>query len=184
MELKIQEYDIPPDTIVELNKRMILIFMGQPRLAKNILRNVLKKWSTRHHLIMNTVKDLVSGSHDAVKALQTNDVCGLGKLLSLYWQKKKTMAGNDSGVEPEGIRETIKILEDNNIIDGATLCGAGGGGILIAIIKKDRTRIEAKQCLNSYASTTNINIDSFLFYECEISCDGLSISIEESSDTA
>ena len=180
MEVKVQQHHLILRTIKELNQRLILLFMGQPRLAKNILRNVLKQWSTRQNLILNTVKDLVEGAHESVEALRNNDICRLGRLLSIYWTKKKTMAGMDSGVEPALVRDVLQILKKNNVIVGGTLCGAGGGGFLVAVAEKGMTQKDAKQCIEMHASSLPTrNVDSFSWYDCEVSCDGLTSFIKE-----
>ena len=176
MQLKVNQYNIGSEIENELNQRMLLLFTGQPRLAKNILRNVLRQWVSRKRLIVKTVNNLVKESHESVQAVNSGNIDKLGSLLSSYWTMKKTMAGSQSGVEPPDVKKVIDLLTEKNMIVGASLCGAGGGGFLVALTKKGKNYFDAKQCIEYYAESYNLNVDLFSWYDCQISVDGVSIS--------
>ena len=114
----------------QLSKRLVLVYCGKSRLAKNILQNVLRRWNTRNYDIMSTIQDLVHGAECAKVAFENNDILSIGKCLRNYWEQKKIMAGvgfsNNSNVEPDSVRKTLRILYELDEIIGGSLCGAGG----------------------------------------------------------
>ncbi len=173
MVVNVKRYKIPTKVTNELNQRMVLMFTGQPRLAKNILINVLRQWASRKQSIMNTVQNLLNGAHDSIEAVQCGNIDGLGTLISSYWAQKKAMAGEQSGVEPVVVQKVINLLHFHDLIVGATLCGAGGGGFLLAITKKEKDLSDVRKCVQSLEEAK-----TFLWYDCEISHDGLTLSEE------
>jgi len=174
MQLKVNQFSIPTNTEKELNSRMALCFTGQPRLAKNILRNVLRQWTRRSPAIVSAVNDLVRGAHESIQAIQNGDIDQLGKLITSYWSQKKIMAGSQSGVEPPVVKEVIELLTASNIIIGSTLCGAGGGGFLYLLFQKGKSASDAQNCLKD-AELSHGSVELFSWYECEISLNGLDV---------
>ena len=125
LRTKIQHIPLPQSVIQELNERLVLAFTGKPRLAKNILQNVLRRWCRRSDNIIDTVNGLAKGANHAISSLDAGDLNAIGSCMSLYWKHKKNMAGSKSGVEPEFVRELLLMLKDDGVINGGTLCGAG-----------------------------------------------------------
>ena len=147
-----------------MNKRLLLAFSGKPRLAKNILQKVLRQWARRSPIIVSTVQSLVDGAHQAIDAIKQNDHERLGRLINAYWSQKKVMAGEDSGVEPVEVQELFVKLTNKNVIDGATLTGAGGGGFMALLLREGRTAEEAKKIAAN---------ESITWYQCKICSEGL-----------
>jgi hypothetical protein len=57
------------------------------------------------------------------------------------------------------------------------LCGAGGGGFLLALAKKEKNTLDAKKYLEDNAKSEGLEFESFSFYDCEMSHDGITISV-------
>jgi len=127
LQTKTKQQKLSTETVNRLNERLILVDTGQPRLAKNILRNVLRRWARRSSDIVATVRELVSEASNAIDYATNGDLNGLGMCMSKYWDLKKTMAGESSGVEPENVNRVLQLLTSSKKIAGGTLCGAGGG---------------------------------------------------------
>jgi fucokinase len=171
------------------NDAIVLVFTGQTRLAKNLLVNVLRRWSKRTSGICQTVTALVNGAKKCRECIRSNDLDGVGKCLSEYWELKKIMAGPDSGVEPPEVSNLIRLLKDKfKVIRGAALCGAGGGGFLALIpidgmnasrlqeivVQDDRQGIENES--NSLQSS------QYSWHDCKLCDIGLTvIQLEEES---
>jgi fucokinase len=102
------------------------VFTGKPRLAKDILQNVLRRWARRKSDIVSTVQELVCGASEAVDSLMEGDFNRLGSCMSSYWEHKKIMAGLESGVEPDFVKSLLAFLHSRGDVVGGTLCGAGG----------------------------------------------------------
>ena len=126
LKTKVRSIDMPTSLREQLNSRLALVFTGKPRLAKDILQNVLRRWARRSNDIVETVELLVKGAHESVECLIKGDIDQLGTCISSYWEQKKIMAGPESGVEPDFVRSLLTLLQSKSCIVGGTLCGAGG----------------------------------------------------------
>lgn len=169
--MRVHSFHLTPQVVDDLNKRLILWDSGQPRLAKNILQQVLRRWATRSDEIMDTVKGLVHGASDAITCLKSGRIDDLGRVMNQYWQLKMAMAGRDSGAEPACVRYLIDFLQSKRCIVGASLCGAGGGGFLALLASEGFSRREVE------ALSMDTTVDSFSFHCCTVSEEGLLVEI-------
>jgi fucokinase len=126
LKTKVCSIELEDSVREELNKRLVLVFSGKQRLAKNILTNVLRRWARRSSDIVETVQQLVQGANESVECLRKGDLDSLGSCMSMYWEQKKVMAGPESGVEPCFVKSLLDLLRSKGCIVGGTLCGAGG----------------------------------------------------------
>ena len=178
LQTKVQRFDLSPELVDELNQRLCLVFSGKPRLAKNILSNVLRRWARRSGEIRTTVDGLVKGASEAIENMQARDLDKLGTVMSQYWQYKISMAGKDSGVEPSSVHSVLELLSSSGDIAGGTLCGAGGGGFLVMLASKGRTSEDIKATVsNSMNNANNTGFDSFSWHTCSVSKDGLVVDV-------
>ena len=173
LETKTTCYQLSVETINELNQRLILVDTGKPRLAKNILRNVLRRWAKRSSDIVETVHNLVSEASNAIQYATKGDLNSLGNCMSKYWDLKKTMAGESSGVEPENINKLLQVLTSSKLIAGGTLCGAGGGGFLALIATDGESRTEIEAAMN----IVGVDTKKFKWHSCTVATVGLLIDI-------
>jgi fucokinase len=75
LEIKINRLEISKETLESINQRLILIYTGITRLAKDLLLNVLRNWYLISPSIYNNVQELVQNAFRCAKALES------GKLL-------------------------------------------------------------------------------------------------------
>jgi galactokinase/mevalonate kinase-like predicted kinase len=174
LQTKTKQQKLSTETVNRLNERLILVDTGQPRLAKNILRNVLRRWARRSSDIVATVRELVSEASNAIDYATNGDLNGLGMCMSKYWDLKKTMAGESSGVEPENVNRVLQLLTSSKKIAGGTLCGAGGGGFLALITLEGTSRAE----IESAVSEAGTDTENFKWHYCTVAADGLLIDVE------
>ena len=139
MRLSIEQLQFDSDFRQRLDNSLVLVYTGQTRLAKNLLQNVLRRWSKRTPEIVANVSNLVDGAKDCQAAIQAGDLDALGNCLSKYWLYKKTMAAGSDGneddlpVEPPVVRYAMDTLQRLGLVRGASLCGAGGGGFMVLL---------------------------------------------------
>ena len=169
----IERVEVGRSTIEELDSRLILVFTGQTRLAKNILQNVLRRWSRRTPEIVRTIEALVRDAHRTSKALHQGDFETLAECLNSYWCQKKVMAGNESGVEPEVVRCVLAELFRHGEIVAGSLCGAGGGGFMVLITAKGRTMMDVKSTFDKSIVPLNEDATSFTWHQCQVSSEGI-----------
>lgn len=157
IEIKIERLEFTQ--VKELNERLVLVFSGTPRVAKNLLSCVLRRWSKHTDDSVSTMNQLVHDAEEAALALTPSftrenvdqDGMGLieqlGKFMLEYRKHKKIMIGD--GAEPREVTELISILQTVNAISGAILLGAGGGGFLALIAAKGLKGMDLKNIAES-----------------------------------
>jgi len=167
-----------------LNRRVLLAFTGQPRLAKNILVNVLRRWGQRTDEITKTVEELVAGAMEASDAAQASNIDKVGECLHRYWQLKKVMAGLDSGVEPRVVADVLNTLKRRDVIVGGSLCGAGGGGFM-AVITRDGVGLEEiKNIVDSTVLKVNKDVSLFSWHKATVDEVGLVVQVVDGESMA
>ncbi|CAF0853252.1 unnamed protein product [Rotaria sordida] len=120
----------------DFDERLILVYTGQTRLARNLLQCVLRNWYSG--TISQLFDELEENAIRAAEAVEQGNLSKLGECMSIYWQQKLRVA---PGSEPEICRRLIDLLTP--YIYGITLAGAGGGGFLAALAK---TTDDARKC--------------------------------------
>lgn len=177
---------IPPRVVVNeiklgehitkyINRQFFLIWTGTQRLAKNLLQNVLRRWNNRGSLMCKTIDDLVQGAEQCAVALKEGKLDVLGTLLTQYWEQKKEMAGDSA--EPEDVQIMIDSLVNAQLILGASLCGAGGGGFLCVLVKENVCKDDIQNVFGQVKLKGNYSI-----HECNLSKGGVTCEyIDDSS---
>ena len=177
LQMKVDRIPLDPKFQKALDDRLVLVFTGKTRLAKNILQNVLQRWASRTPEICEAVSGLVGGAEKAKQALLSSDLDAFGSCLSEYWDLKKIMAGPSSGVEPDVVKEVITVLEERDCIRGASLCGAGGGGFLVMVAQDGTSSSDMRSVLEKSLPAYATELASFQWHECTVSNQGLMINV-------
>lgn len=116
----------------ELNERLCLIYTGQRRLARNLLREVVGKYIGNDPDCIEVLSEIQKLSIQMKNELEQGSVDGFAKLMNRHWELSKKM---DAGCSNLCIEQIFYAIDD--LIDGKMICGAGGGGFLQVILKKD-----------------------------------------------
>jgi fucokinase len=169
----VERIDIPLETKDDLNCRLVLVFTGQTRLAKNILQNVLRRWARRTPEIVATVMDLVRDARNVAAAMSQGDLATVADCLNQYWGQKKIMAGDDSGVEPPVVKVVLEEMLERKLIDAGSLCGAGGGGFMVLLLSKDKTMEDVRDIFIREILPLQDDAKSFEWYTCTVSTKGI-----------
>ncbi|KAF9961636.1 hypothetical protein BGZ72_002727 [Mortierella alpina] len=132
IQIKSTPLELPSEFIQHFNSRMLLIYTGQTRLAKNLLQAVLMNWTGQHPEVVDTIHRLVSDATLSEDALKKGDISAVGAVLSRYFTDKRFLS--DTTLDhPPVVGKLLTHLEP--YIEGASLAGAGGGGFLTALLK-------------------------------------------------
>ena len=145
-------------TQAELQERFCLIYTGQRRLARNLLRDVVSRY--------------VGNEPDSVKAHQTirelaermktvllqGDIDGFAELLNRHLEQSVI-------INPETINTLINyiFMTIDDLVAGRFVCGAGGGGFLQVILKKGVTKESVQKRLQSSFQDFPVNV-----WDCEL----------------
>ncbi|CAF0975030.1 unnamed protein product [Brachionus calyciflorus] len=161
LEINVKELKISQEFKDAINKRLILIYTGLTRLAKDLLLNVLRNWYAISSEIYKNVTELVKNGFKCANSLENEDIVEFGKCVDRHRKQKLVMA---PGSEPESVVNLIKLLDP--LVYGMALAGAGGGGFLYAITKEADSKDEIRNLLETF----NVNMK---IYDAKISDDGI-----------
>ena len=181
--LKVERIPLSKSLKGELDRRVILVFTGMTRLARNILQDVLRRWSRRTDEVVKTVARNVTLADHCRDALVAGDVDKVGKILTDYSTiKVQGMAGEGSGALPKSCQTFISSLLERKMIQGASLCGAGGGGFMVLILSKDQSMEQVADFVVTELVPTHPECSGFTFHSCHICDEGLTTVILEEEE--
>jgi galactokinase/mevalonate kinase-like predicted kinase len=181
--LSVEQLHIDPSVREQLNGSLLLAFTGKTRLAKNILQNVLRRWSKRKPEIVETIAQLVTGAKSSRDAILAGDLDALGTCMTAYWEQKKIMAGDESsGAEPAVVRDVLSVLHDKKLIRGASMCGAGGGGFMAVLTASGVSSEDLQATLQRELADQSPELNDLTWHTCIICDSGLTLKVLEQSD--
>ncbi|PAV79578.1 hypothetical protein WR25_23985 [Diploscapter pachys] len=159
-----KQINTSPEFLENFNQRMVLIYTGKTRLAKNLLQQVLRNFYSGGDSC-NILQSMSSRVEDFAKFIEdgilpTSDI-------GHYYEAKKTLA---EGCEPENVRNLIRDMQTLDLFESVCLAGAGGGGYLYCYLKPGDSIEQLKSLLqknHSEMSLHAINVDLKPF---EITC--------------
>ncbi len=126
--------NLTPATKQELSERFAVIYTGQRRLARNLLREVVGKYIGSDPTALEVLGTLPKIALQMCAALENGDVDAFAKLLNEHWEQSKRL---DAGCTNTCIDQIFLSIDD--LIDGRMICGAGGGGFLQVVMKRGVT---------------------------------------------
>lgn len=130
-KLKVEYLDLDEITKTELQERFALIYTGQRRLARNLLRDVVGNYIGGKKESKEALEEM---KHLAVMMryeLEQGDMDAFARLLNEHWEVSKKL---DAGSTNTCIDQIFASCED--LLEGKFIAGAGGGGFLQVILKK------------------------------------------------
>lgn len=126
-----QKLNISEATLKELNERFAIIYTGQRRLARNLLREVVGKYIASNTDTCSALFGIQELARKMKVELECGNVDRFAELLNEHWELSKKL---DAGSTNTCIDQIFISIED--LIDGKMICGAGGGGFLQVVMKK------------------------------------------------
>uniref|UniRef100_A0A0N4X117 GHMP_kinases_N domain-containing protein n=1 Tax=Haemonchus placei TaxID=6290 RepID=A0A0N4X117_HAEPC len=154
----VEKIDIKEEFEKEINSRMVLVYTGKTRLAKNLLQEVVRGWFSGGP-IREVIASLESNVVQFVDSIKEGTMpC---ELIELYYNAKKTLA---TGCEPEIVTCLISQLKRESLIETAWLAGAGGGGFLYVWLKDgisvDQVRTFISRCGTAEMTVHTVTVDN------------------------
>ncbi len=184
----------------ELQERFVLIYTGQRRLARNLLRDVVGGYIGSRPESVRALKEMQSLAVLMRFELERGNIDEFAKLMNQHWKMSKLL---DSGctntcidqiflscedlivrfeLERGNIDEFAKLMNQHwkmsklldsgctntcidqiflsceDLIGGKFICGAGGGGFLQVILKKDVTKEELRARLRGVFQDSGVDV--------------------------
>lgn len=121
----------------ELERRLVLVFTGQERLAFDVLGKVVTKLRRRDGRLSAIMRELTSLAEAGHSALAYGDLDELGRVMAAAWRCNQEL---DPHCSNPAVDALLAPLADH--CSGWKLAGAGGGGFA-ALMAKDVTAAEA-----------------------------------------
>lgn len=115
----------------ELNQRLVLVYTGQRRLAKGILREIMGEYILSHPEKINRLDDIQKIAIMMKYELEKEHMDHFCELLNTHFEVLRKL---DRGSTNSYIDAIIKVCKP--YADGMMICGAGGGGFLQLILKE------------------------------------------------
>ena len=157
-ELKVEQIEISEKTKNELNERFCLIYTGQRRLARNLLRDVVGRYVGNETDSLFALNEIQRVAALMRFELERGKVDEFAKLLEYHWELSKKIDKGSTNTLIEQIFASV-----DHLIDGRLVCGAGGGGFLQVILKKGVTKEDVHQRLKAVFQDSPVDV-----WKCEI----------------
>ena len=152
-KIQVEYVKILPEIQQELAQRFALIYTGQRRLARNLLRDVIGRYVGNVPDSVNALAQIQSVARKMRTELESGSVDGFAALMNQHWALSQKV---DAGSTNTLINQIFTSVED--LIDGAMVCGAGGGGFLQVILKKGITKETVHQRLKEIFQDADVDI--------------------------
>ena len=157
-KLDVRHIEIPDDVKEELSERFALIYTGQRRLARNLLRDVVGRYIGNEPDALFALDEIQRVAALMRFELERGNIDAFAHLLNDHWELSKKL---DSGSSNTCIDQIFLAIDD--LIEGKMICGAGGGGFLQVTLKKGVTKQALQDRLHSIFQDCGVDV-----WECEI----------------
>ena len=156
--IKAQHIELDEKTRTELNDRFTLIYTGQRRLARNLLRDVVGRYIGNEPDTVYALNEIQRTAAPIRFELERGNVDAFAELLSEHWKLSQMI---DAGSSNTLIDQIFDSCDD--LLTGKMICGAGGGGFLQVVLKKGVCKEQLQARLKSVFSDTDISV-----WNCEL----------------
>ena len=153
-----QHIELKPETRQELNERFCLIYTGQRRLARNLLRDVVGRYVGNEPDSLFALNEIQKVAALMRFELERGNIDEFARLLNYHWELSQKV---DAGSTNTLIDQIFLSIED--LIDAKMVCGAGGGGFLQVILKKGVSGNQVHSRLKEVFQDNPVDV-----WECEI----------------
>ncbi|WP_010246412.1 fucose pyrophosphorylase domain-containing protein [Acetivibrio cellulolyticus] len=121
---------VSKETLHELNQRLVLIYSGQRRLAKSILRSIMGRYILNEPEALEILVEIQRLSVLMKFELEKGNIDKFSELMNIHREKIRKL---DAGSSNTYIDLIMKVCEP--YLSGIMFCGAAGGGFLIGVLK-------------------------------------------------
>ena len=156
--IKVEPVVLKEETLKELQERFALIYTGQRRLARNLLRDVVGGYIGNRKESLDALHRMKRVAVLMQFELEQGNIDAFADLLNQHWELSIQL---DKGSTNTCIQQIFMACED--LIDGKFISGAGGGGFLQVILKKGVTKADLRERLYAIFQDSGVDV-----WECEL----------------
>lgn len=143
----------------ELDERFCLVYTGQRRLARNLLREVVGRYLGSEPAAVDALQATRACVQDMRSALERGDLNTFAAYMDKQWSFAKQL---DSGCTNTCIEHIFRVCAD--LTAGKSICGAGGGGFLQIMLKEGVTKKQLADRLLDVYSDSGVAVWDSSFY--------------------
>ncbi len=151
--IRVLHLNMDPKAMEELNERFCLIYTGQRRLARNLLRDVIGRYIGSEPDTVYALNEIQRNAALQRFELERGNIDAFAELLGDHWKLSQMI---DAGSTNSLIDQIFDAAED--LLAGRMICGAGGGGFLQTVLKRGVTREDLQARLMSVFADTDIGV--------------------------
>lgn len=152
-KIQVRHIHVPEAARQELSDRFALIYTGQRRLARNLLRDVVGRYIGNDPDSLYALNEIQRIAALMRFELERGNMDAFTELLTEHWALSQKV---DAGSTNTLIDQIFNAIDD--MIDGRMIAGAGGGGFLQVMLKKGVTRQEVHARLKSVFQDNDIDV--------------------------
>lgn len=123
----ITKMNLKKKIIEDLERNLLLCYMGKPRLSSDVNRLVMDNFNRGNKKTINILKSIKDVTYEMKNALLKGDLMKFGFLFNEEWKNRKRL---HRLVTTTKIDRLVKLGLKNGAV-GAKLCGAAGGGSIL-----------------------------------------------------
>jgi galactokinase/mevalonate kinase-like predicted kinase len=152
-----------PDTLFGrdyANKTLLLYYTGLTRLAKNILREIVRGIFLNSPSHLRTIEEIGANAARAGDALQRCDYLELTRVIEQSWRLNQQLDAGTNTPEVQSILDSVKPH-----LAAAKLLGAGGGGYLLMFARDEDAAREIRRTLLAHPPNAGARFVDFSLSE-------------------
>lgn len=151
--IEVSYVTMPEEAKKELQERFALIYTGQRRLARNLLRDVIGNYIGGRKESVEALYEMKRVAAMMRFELEEGNIDGFAALFNRHWELSKKL---DAGSTNTCIEQIFLACED--LIDGRFIAGAGGGGFIQVILKKNITKEQLEERLHGVFQDSGVAV--------------------------
>ncbi|MBU3874200.1 bifunctional fucokinase/L-fucose-1-P-guanylyltransferase [Faecalicatena sp. AGMB00832] len=152
-EIHVEKVLLSDSVKEELQERFAVIYTGQRRLARNLLRDVVGSYIGARPESIEALKEMQPLAALMKFALERGNVDEFARLLNQHWELSKQLDQGSSNTCIEQI-----FLSCADLISGRFIAGAGGGGFLMVVLKRGITKTQLKERLHEIFQDSGVDV--------------------------
>ena len=149
----VSHVEIPEKAKQELSERFVLIYTGQRRLARNLLRDVVGRYVGNEPDSLYALNEIQRVAALMKFELERGNVDEFANLLDYHWELSQKV---DKGSTNTLIDQIFASIED--FTAGKLVCGAGGGGFLQVMLKNGVNKAEVRARLKEVFEDSLVDV--------------------------
>ena len=156
--LRVEHLALPDKTTETLRRRFALIYTGQRRLARHLLRDVVGRYIGCEKDSLYALNEIQRTAALMRFELERGHVDDFAALLTEHWRLSRMV---DEGSTNTLIDQIFLSVDD--LIAGRMICGAGGGGFLQVVLKEGVSRQALRDRLRGVFADSDVDV-----WPCEL----------------